>query len=75
MKKVWLKILSIACCIGALFSATAMAAEAEEERGIARGRCLSECFEAIARQPEAYDLIDKAAEKFLIKLRELEDEG
>ena len=33
MKKVWLKILSIACCIGALFSATAMAAEVEEERG------------------------------------------
>lgn len=39
--------------------------KAEEERGIARGRCLSECLEAIARQPEAYDLIDKAAEKFL----------
>lgn len=39
--------------------------KAEEERGIARGKCLSECFEAIGRQPEVYDLIDKVAEKFL----------
>ena len=39
--------------------------EAEVERGTARGKCLSACFSAIARQPEAYDNIVWAAEKFL----------
>ena len=39
--------------------------EAEVERGTARGKCLAACFSAIARQPEAYDNIVWAAEKFL----------
>ena len=39
--------------------------EAEVERGTARGKCLAACFSAIARQPEAYDDIVWAAEKFL----------
>ena len=39
--------------------------EAEVERGTARGKCLAACFSSIARQPEAYDDIVWAAEKFL----------
>ena len=39
--------------------------EAEVERGTARGKCLAACFSAIARQPDAYDNMAWAAEKFL----------